>query len=288
MKGKPCDQWTMKEVYTYYELVEETQQFVGHAMALHRDDSYLDQPAEITIDAIKLYMDSMQRFDNCKSPYIYPLYGLGGLPEGFSRLCAINGGTFMLNKDVDEILCDASGKAWAIKTGNEVAKATQFIGDASYFPSSKTRAAGKVIRAICLLDHPLANTDGAESAQIIIPAAQVKRRNDIYVCVISFAHFVASQGKYIAIVSTTCESANPSAEVQPGIDLLGKVLERFDSVSTLFAPVGSGREDKCYVSKSYDATSHFESAAHDVLSLYERITGTKLDMDISADLNEDE
>ena len=30
-----------------------------------------------------------------KSPYIYPLYGLGGLPEGFSRLCAINGGTYV-------------------------------------------------------------------------------------------------------------------------------------------------------------------------------------------------
>lgn len=44
----------MREVYTYYELVEETQQFVGHAMALHRDDSYLDQPAEMTIDAIKV------------------------------------------------------------------------------------------------------------------------------------------------------------------------------------------------------------------------------------------
>lgn len=98
MKGKPCDQWTMRDVYSYYELVEETQQFVGHAMALQRDDTYLDQPAEVTVDAIKLYMDSMQRFENCKSPYIYPLYGLGGLPEGFSRLCAINGGTFMLNK----------------------------------------------------------------------------------------------------------------------------------------------------------------------------------------------
>ena len=113
MKGKPCDQWTMREVYTYYELVEETQQFVGHAMALHRDDEYLNLPADQTIDAIKLYMDSMQRFENCKSPYIYPLYGLGGLPEGFSRLCAINGGTFMLNKDVDEILYDAHGKVRA-------------------------------------------------------------------------------------------------------------------------------------------------------------------------------
>ena len=98
MKGKPCDKWTMRDVFTYYELVEETQQFVGHAMALHRDDAYLDQPADVTIDAIKLYMDSMQRFENCKSPYIYPLYGLGGLPEGFSRLCAINQGVVMLNK----------------------------------------------------------------------------------------------------------------------------------------------------------------------------------------------
>lgn len=105
---------------------------------------------------------------------------------------------------------------------------------------------------------------------------------------ISFAHYVASPGKYIAIVSTTCETANPAAEVQPGIDLLGKILDRFDSVSTLFAPVTAGREDKCYISRSYDATSHFESAAMDVLSLYERITGEKLDMTISADMDADE
>ena len=73
-----------------------------------------------------------------------------------------------------------------------------------------------------------AGTDSAESVQIIIPAAQVKRRNDIYVCVVSFAHCVASAGKYIAIVSTTCETAEPAREVQPGIELLGKIIERFD------------------------------------------------------------
>jgi hypothetical protein len=33
----------------------------------------------------------------------------GGLPEGFSRLCAINGGTFMLNQPVDEILFNEDG-----------------------------------------------------------------------------------------------------------------------------------------------------------------------------------
>ncbi len=54
------------------------------------------------------------------SPYIYPLYGLGGMPEGFSRLCAIHGGTFMLNKGVDEILFNPDGTAWGVKTDNEV------------------------------------------------------------------------------------------------------------------------------------------------------------------------
>ena len=47
-------------------------------------------------------------------------------------------------------------------------------------------------------------------------------------------------------------------------------------------------EDKCFISKSYDATSHFETAANDVLSLFQRITGTELDMNISADMNEDD
>ncbi len=62
----------------------------------------------------------------------------------------------------------------------------------------------------------------------------------------------------------------------------------FDSVSDLYEDIGSGAQDACYISKSYDATSHFETCANDVLSLYERITGTQLDMTISADSTTEE
>ena len=41
-----------------------------------------------------------------KSPYLYPLYGLGELPQGFARLSAIYGGTYMLDKPVDEIVME--------------------------------------------------------------------------------------------------------------------------------------------------------------------------------------
>jgi len=284
-KGKSLDKVTTRQLYEDFGLDANTQSFTGHAMALHRDDDYLEQPAEATAEAIQLYAFSLERYG--KSPYIYPMYGLGGMPEGFSRLCAIHGGTFMLNKGVDEVLYK-DGKAWGIKTGNEVAKAGIIVGDPSYFDASKSRVMGQVVRSICILNHAIAGTDNAESVQIIIPAKQVKRKNDIYVCMVSYAHCVASAGKYIAIVSTTVETANPMQEIVPGISLLGEIMERFDAVTDLLEPVTDGRTDNCFISQSYDAASHFETCAEDVLSMYSRITGTELDMNISAEMTEDD
>ena len=94
------------------------------------------------------------------------------------------------------------------------------------------------------------------------------------------SHQVSQPGTYIAIVSTTVENeADPISELNPGIALLGTIMERFDSVCPLYEPVGDGSDDKMFLTKSYDATSHFETVADDVLSLYERIMGEPLDMD---------
>ena len=37
--------------------------------------------------------------------------------------------------------------------------------------------------------------------------------------------------------------------------------------------------DKCYISKGYDPTTHFETTVDDVLELYKRMTGKDLDLD---------
>jgi len=56
-----------------------------------RDDNYLDQPALPTVEKIKLYHDSLLRYDGLTSPYIYPRYGLGELPQvtGTSTACHV-------------------------------------------------------------------------------------------------------------------------------------------------------------------------------------------------------
>lgn len=71
---------TMLVLYEKFGLDKNTQDFTGHALALYRDDAYLNQPALQTILRIKLYSDSLARYG--KSPYLYPMYGLGELPQG--------------------------------------------------------------------------------------------------------------------------------------------------------------------------------------------------------------
>ena len=51
------------------------------AAACCRDDGYLSQPAMDTVLKIKLYYESLTRFEGTTSPYIYPRYGLGELPQ---------------------------------------------------------------------------------------------------------------------------------------------------------------------------------------------------------------
>ena len=142
--------------------------------------SYITKPARKTYDRIILYTASMARYG--KSPYIYPLYGLGELPQSFARLSAIYGGTYMLDKSIDEIVTDADGKFVGVTSSGETVKAKQVIGDPSYFKDSKdgkirVLEEGKVVRAICLLKHPIPGTDDSDSCQIIIPQNQVGRRH---------------------------------------------------------------------------------------------------------------
>ena len=47
------------------------------------------------------------------------------------------------------------------------------VGDPSYFPG-KVRRTSSVVRAVCLLSHPISATNNAASVQIILPQKQAR------------------------------------------------------------------------------------------------------------------
>jgi len=264
----------MSAVFKKFKLEAGTIDFSGHALALHLNDDYLDQSAAPTLSKIRLYFESLAR--HLKSPYIYPLYGLGELPQAFARLSAIYGGTYMLNKPIEDILYE-NGRFVGVRSEGDVAKAKFVIGDPTYF-RNKVDSSGKVVRIICMLDHPVPGTADADSTQIIIPQKQVGRNNDIYITAVSSSHMVAPAGKFIAMVSTKVETNDPETECNPALRLLGPILEKFVIISETFRPSTDGTSDGVFISTSFDSTSHFETTCDDVSDIYRRVTGKKLDL----------
>ncbi|CAG06863.1 unnamed protein product, partial [Tetraodon nigroviridis] len=264
---------TVRDLFSHFDLGLDAVEFTGHALALHSSDSYLDQPFLETVNRIKLYSESLSR--HSASPYIYPVYGMGELPQAFTRLNAEYGGTFLLNRAVNEIVMD-NGRVKAVRSdGKELFSCKQLICDPTYVPS-RVRKVGRVIRVICLLNHPVKNTHEAKSCQIIIPHTQASRKSDIYISVVSCAHNVAADGVYIATVSTTAETSNPEREVQPALELLEPIMQRFVSVRHLLVPNDDGKKSQIFVSRSYDATNHFEAECEDIKEMYRRISGAEL------------
>ncbi|KAK3135549.1 hypothetical protein QOZ80_5BG0420240 [Eleusine coracana subsp. coracana] len=217
---------------------------------------------------------SLARFQG-GSPYIYPLYGLGELPQGFARLSAVYGGTYMLNKPECKVEFDMEGKVCGVTSEGETAKCKKVVCDPLYLPN-KVRKIGRVIRAIAIMSHPIPNTNESHSVQIILPQKQLGRKSDMYVFCCSYTHNVAPRGKFIAFVSAEAETDNPQSELKPGVDLLGSVDEIFYDIYDRYEPVNEPSLDNCFVSTSYDASTHFETTVTDVLNMYTMITGKLL------------
>jgi Rab GDP dissociation inhibitor len=156
----------------------------------------------------------------------------------------------MLNQpDAEVVFDDETGRAVGVKTAAGTAKATlAVVGDPSYFPGRCLRSS-RVVRATCILSHPLPGTGDVSSCQVIVPQKQVTppRRSDIYVFCCSATHAVAPKGRWLAFVSTTVESSNPEAELLPGLALLGAIDAKFVEVVDVLEPEDSGSRSRAFV-----------------------------------------
>lgn len=274
-----------------------------------------------------MFSDSLARYG--KSPYLYPLYGLGELPQGFARLSAIYGGTYMLDKPVDEIVVE-NGKVVGVRCGSEIAKCKQVSSppheelqngclqlycDPSYADNTRVKKVGQVIRAICLLNHPIPNTNDGASCQIIIPQKQVGRHYGMLLLSRSSRDLRFQTFTYRACRTRTkwpqrdgtspwlarlSRPATQKPRFCPAFsysDLSARslfaafssfcapfktthrVTFRFIRVSDIYEPTDLGHESQIFISRSYDATTHFETTCADVLDVFKR--GTTQDFDFT-------
>lgn len=281
---------TPKDVFAYFKLTPGVIEFLGHAVCLYPNNDYLTFVGENkeskmleVCERMKLYLNSISIYKDTTSPYLYPMWGLGGLPEGFSRLAAVYGGVYMLRRPVEEILYDDAGKVKGVVSKGETAHCKQLICDPFYLNGTeKVQSTGYIARTIMVLDGkmPFVTKDD-ESAQCIFPMEQVGHTCDIYLTMVGKDLECAPQNKYVAVASTKVGGAQdmmPLEAVRSYITKNGvQILEEWHTVRETF--VGANKEDdEVFVCSSPDETTHFQNATREVMEIYQNMTKEPLDL----------
>ena len=60
--------------------------------------------------------------------------------------------------------------------------------------------------------------------------------------------------------------------------LINGKRHRFVSITPIYAPASSGTRDNVYITRSYDATSHFETVTDDVKDVWRRCMKQELEL----------
>ena len=124
------------------------------------------------------------------------------------------------------------------------------------------------------------------SCQIILPQKQINRKNDIFIAVLNYTHCVCKKGYFLAIISTIAETDKPETEIEVAMDIVGPILEKFDKVSEIYQPIDTTFKGNVFITSSFDPQSHFENDTDNVIDIYEKITGAKLDLTIEEENEE--
>ncbi|OAF71043.1 hypothetical protein A3Q56_01218 [Intoshia linei] len=265
---------TMEDIYRSWGLKDHIINFLEHAVALHHDDAFIKNNAYESIADMYTYLSSSKDY---KSPYVYPFYGLGELPQGFARLSAVYGGTYMLRTKVDSIDME-DGKVVGFSSEGKQARAPIIMASPSY-AREHVILRHKIVRAIYLLKESDApDFKKVNSCQHIITAKYCNRNHDIYVLKLGESLKVCAKGYCIILINTIQENAEYTLDIKPAKTLLSGFISEHVWVTDYFEPVDSGKDSGLIISKSMDAATHFCNDIKDIENIYTRMTGEVLDL----------
>lgn len=117
--------------------------FVLYAMCMGDEQTSFKD----ALKSIKLFLSSIGRYGN--TPFLFPMYGCGEIPQCFCRLCAVFGGIYCLNRAVSEVEAIPESEKVSLKIGD------QKITAKSVVRGSHKEATGFLSRGVFLSTTPV-------------------------------------------------------------------------------------------------------------------------------------
>lgn len=135
-----------------YEITGKLKHFVRDTLGILHPNANTVQG----LDAVCKFLESAGCFGD--SPFLWTLFGSGELPQCFCRLCAVFGGVYSLNREIDGFIL-REGNIEAVVTQGQRINCKQVIADGSYLPENVGvhRNEEVVHRAVLITDGSIVN-----------------------------------------------------------------------------------------------------------------------------------
>ncbi|XP_035397052.1 rab proteins geranylgeranyltransferase component A 1 [Cygnus atratus] len=191
------------------KLTPSLQHFILHSIAMvsETDCSTLEG-----LQATRKFLQCLGRYGN--TPFLFPLYGQGEIPQCFCRMCAVFGGIYCLRHSVQCLVVDKeSGRCKAIidHFGQRIS-ANYFIVEDSYLSESVCRNVcyRQISRAVLITDQSVLKTDSEQQVSILtVPPVDLGQPA---VCVIELCSSTMTCMKDTYLVHLTCPSTKTARE----------------------------------------------------------------------------
>lgn len=200
---------TFAQFLSTRKLTASLQHFILHSIAMvsETECSTLDG-----LQATKKFLQCLGRYGN--TPFLFPMYGQGEIPQCFCRLCAVFGGIYCLRHSVQCLVVDKeSGRCKAIVDhfGQRIS-ANYFIVEDSYLSERTCTNVcyRQISRAVLITDQSVLNTDSEQQISILsVPPVDPGKPA---VCVIELCSSSMTCMKDTYLVHLTCPSTKTARE----------------------------------------------------------------------------
>ncbi|XP_040594338.1 rab proteins geranylgeranyltransferase component A 2 [Mesocricetus auratus] len=202
-------QCSFSEYLKTKKLTPNLQHFILHSIAMTSESSCTTLDG---LKATKTFLQCLGRFGN--TPFIFPLYGQGEIPQCFCRMCAVFGGIYCLRHKVQCLVVDKdSGRCKGIidHLGQRIS-ASYFIVEDSYLSKETCSDVQykQISRAVLITDQSILKTDSDHQISILVVPPLKPGSGSVRVMELCSSTMTCMKDSYL--VHLTCVSSKTARE----------------------------------------------------------------------------
>ncbi|XP_074529250.1 rab proteins geranylgeranyltransferase component A 1 [Halichoeres trimaculatus] len=191
------------------QLGENLEHFLLHSIAMVTEDT----PTEEGLASTRHFLRCLGRYGN--TPFLFPVYGLGEIPQCFCRMCAVFGGIYCLRHSITCLLVDKDSnrcKAVIDSRGQRIS-CSHFVMEDSYVGADRKKGASptrSLSRAVLITDCSILPSDSDQQVSMVTVPPVAAGSPAVKMVELCSSTMTCMPGTYL--VHLTCQSVGSAYE----------------------------------------------------------------------------